>query len=109
MMERHPLIWNAYCVVDVIMVDKDLSQERIYHRRYGVAAVIMCVEGEVDKNFVFLILGLVHIKTLENIFRSIGGASRPVNMKYTGSVVVKPFPVALVRADPIELMCRTIQ
>jgi hypothetical protein len=107
--ERHPLVLEPHRVVEVLSVVKDLGQERVQHCHYGIAPIIMSLESEIYKDFVFLFNGTVRIKTLEDVFRSIGGASSPMNVKYVRPITVKPFRVRFVQADPIEPMLRTMQ
>jgi hypothetical protein len=66
-------------------------------------------EGEVYEDIVIPFRGSIRIKILEDIFRNIGGASGPVNVKYTRPMTVKPFRVRFVQADPLEALLRTIQ
>jgi hypothetical protein len=56
----------------------------------------MSAESEVYEDFVFPLSGSVDIKTLEDIFRSVGGVSSPVNMKYIRSITVQPFGISFV-------------
>ena len=107
--ERHLIVVELHRVVDGLVVVKDLGQERVQHCNYGIAPIIMSLESEIYEDFVFLFIGSVRIKTLEDVFRSIGGASSPMNVKYVRPITVKPFRVRFVQADPIEPMLRTMQ
>jgi hypothetical protein len=69
----------------------------------------MSIEREVDKDLPVLFLDLVRIKTLEDVFRNIGGAGGSTNMKYTRCLTVSPFPVRFMLHDPTELILRPVQ
>lgn len=69
----------------------------------------MSVEGEVYEDSVVLFRGSVLIKALEDIFRSIEGASSTKNMEYTWSIPVQPCRVTFVERNPMEPMLRIME
>lgn len=87
---------------------KDLGYERVQHCHYRIAPIIMSFECKVHKDFVIPFCSSVYIKAVEDIFRSIGDSSSPVNMKYTRSITTKLVRVRFVQADPTEPMLRTM-